>query len=96
MESIEDGPFYWTYSQSLWSNPTILYTVLKVMMIAVFIILLLIGGLSVIEGDFDPVFLLYLTVGLTIGASVRTFVPWLRSLCRNQRRKIQYAVHHGR
>ena len=76
MESIEDGPFYWTYSQSLWSNPTILYTVLKVMIIAVFIILLLIGGLSVIEGDFDPVFLLYLTVGLSVGASVLSFLGY--------------------
>ena len=76
IERLEDGTFGWTYSQSLWSNPTILFTTLKVMMIAVVIILLLIGGLSAIEGDFDPEFFLYMTVGLTIGAFILSLIGY--------------------
>ena len=76
IERLEDGTLGWTYSQSLWSNPTILYTVLKVMMIAVVVILLLIGGLSAIEGDFDPEFFLYMTVGLIVGASILSLIGY--------------------
>ena len=76
IERLEDGTLGWTYSQSLWSNPTILYTTLKVMMIAVVIILLLIGGLSAIEGDFDPEFFLYMTVGLIVGAFILSLIGY--------------------
>lgn len=76
IESIEDGPFYWTYSQSLWSNPTILYTVLKVMLIAVLLVTLFIGGLAVMDGSFDAGEILLIGVGLALGFSVLSFLGY--------------------
>ena len=46
VECLEDGTLCWTYFQSLWSNPTILYTLLKVMGVAVLIVMLIIGALA--------------------------------------------------
>ena len=76
IEYIEDGPFYWTYSQSLWSNPTILYTVLKVMLIAVLLVTLFIGGLAVMDGSFDAGEILLIGIGLALGFSVLSLLGY--------------------
>ena len=76
IESIEDGPFYWTYAQSLWSHPTILYTVLKVMLIAVLIIMLIFGGIGLTDGSFEVSELLITGAGLTVGMTVLSLIGY--------------------
>ena len=67
IEYLEDGPFYWTYSQSLWSNPTILYTVLKVVLITVLILMLIIGGIGLMDDSFEVSEILIIGGGLAVG-----------------------------
>lgn len=76
IDQLEDGTFYWTYSQSLWSNPTILYTVLKVMMIAVLIVMLFIGGLAIMEGNFDLGEMLLVSGGFAAGFAVLSLIGY--------------------
>ncbi|MBR1760875.1 MAG: zinc ribbon domain-containing protein [Schwartzia sp.] len=76
IERLEDGTLCWTYFQSLWSNPTILYTVLKVMMIAVLLVTLLIGVLSVMEGGFDLGEILMIGGGLAVGMTVLSLIGY--------------------
>ena len=76
IESIEDGPFYWTYSQSLWSNPTILYTVLKVMLIAVLIIMLIFGGVGLTDDSFELSEILITGAGLAVGMTVLSLIGY--------------------
>ena len=76
IECLEDGTLCWTYFQSLWSNPTILYTVLKVMMIAVLLVTLLIGVLSVMEGGFDLGEILMIGGGLAVGMTVLSLIGY--------------------
>ena len=76
VECLEDGTLCWTYSQSLWSNPTILYTVLKVMLIAVLLVTLFIAGLSIMEDDFDIVETLMIGGGLAVGMTVLSLLGY--------------------
>lgn len=76
IELLEDGTLGWTYSQSLWSNPTILYTVLKVMLIAVLLVTLFIGGISIMEGDFDIGETLMIGGGLAVGMTVLSLIGY--------------------
>ena len=76
IERLEDGTLCWTYSQSLWANPTILYTVLKVMLIAVLIVTLLIGGLAVMDGSFGLGELLMIGGGLAVGMTVLSLIGY--------------------
>lgn len=64
IERAPDGSLCWTYEQSLWKNPSILYTLLKVMLVVDVIVVVMIGVISAITGDFD------LTMTLTVGAVV--------------------------
>lgn len=72
IEYVEGGPFYWTYSQSLWSNPTILYTLLKVMLLSVAIVILIAG----VAGGFKMKNLLMLGGGLALGAIVLSLIGY--------------------
>lgn len=76
IDQLEDGTFYWTYSQSLWSNPTILYTVLKVMMIAVMLVMLFIGGLAIMEGNFDWGEMLLVSGGFAAGFAILSLIGY--------------------
>ena len=53
MDIAPDGTICWTYEQNLWRNPAILYTVLKALLVTIAIVLVLIGGITAINGDFD-------------------------------------------
>ncbi len=76
VECLEDGTLCWTYSQSLWSNPTILYTVLKVVLIVALLVTLFIGGLSVVEGDFDIGETLMIGGGMAVGMTVLSLLGY--------------------
>ena len=76
VERTDDGILFWTYSQSLWSNPTILYTVLKVMLIVVLLVTLFIGGLAIMDGSFDPGEILIIGGGLAAGFSVLSLIGY--------------------
>ena len=76
VERTDDGILFWTYSQSLWSNPTILYTVLKVMLIVVLLVTLFIGGLAIMDGSFDAGEILLIGVGLALGFSILSFLGY--------------------
>lgn len=76
IERLEDGTLCWIYAQSLWSNPTILYTVLKVMMISTLIVMLLLVGLSIMEGDFDLGETLIIGGGLAAGVTVLSLIGY--------------------
>lgn len=76
IERLEDGTLGWTYSQSLWSNPTILYTVLKVMLFVVLLVTLFIGGLAIMDGSFDPGEILIIGGGLAAGFSVLSLIGY--------------------
>ena len=76
IELTDDGTFFWTYEHNLWKNPTILYTILKVMLIAVGVTFLIIAGISLSEGSLDLEFMLTLGVGLTVGLVVLTLLGY--------------------
>ena len=76
IERLEDGTLYWTYYQSLWSNPTILYTLLKVMAVAVLIVMVIIGGIGLMEGSFEPLEMLIIGGGLAVGMTVLSLIGY--------------------
>ena len=76
IERLEDGTLCWTYYQSLWSNPTILYTLLKVMGVAVLIVMLIIGGIGLIEGSFAASEMLMVGGGLALGMTVLSLIGY--------------------
>ncbi len=76
IERLEDGTLCWTYFQSLWSNPTILYTLLKVMGVAVLIVMLIIGGIGLMEGSFEPLEMLIIGGGLAVGMTVLSLIGY--------------------
>ena len=76
IELLEDGTLGWTYSQSLWSNPTILYTLLKVMMVAVLIVMVFIGGIGLMEYSFEISELLMIGGGLAVGMTILSLLGY--------------------
>ncbi len=76
IERLEDGTLCWTYFQSLWSNPTILYTLLKVMGVAVLIVMLLIGGIGLMEDSFEVSEILMIGGGLAVGMAVLSLIGY--------------------
>ena len=76
IECLEDGTLCWTYSQSLWSNPTILYTILKVMMIAVLLVTLLIAGISIMDDSFELGEIVIIGGGLAVGLSLLSLLGY--------------------
>ena len=76
IELVEDGTLFWTYSQSLWSNPTILYTVLKVMMISVVIVMMIIGGIALMDDSFEVLEILIIGGGLAVGISILSLLGY--------------------
>ena len=76
IECLEDGTLCWTYFQSLWSNPTILYTILKVMGVAVLIVMLFIGGIGLMEGSFKASEMLMIGGGFAVGMTVLSLIGY--------------------
>ena len=76
IERLEDGTLCWTYFQSLWSNPTILYTLLKVMGVSVLIVMLIIGGIGLMEGSFAVSEMLMIGGGLAVGMTALSLIGY--------------------
>lgn len=77
----EDGVFRWVFEYSLWRNPTILYTILKVIVGVCIALFVLFGIMDIVEGytssgeildrlRFDGIILLVMLVLVFIGYAV--------------------------